>query len=58
MARQRGDAKYIVARKSKKLYMVDPFFVEVQSITTAARQKLYLRSARCRNHEGEESINR
>ena len=42
MARQRGDAKYIVARKSKKLYMVDPFFVEVQSITTAARQKLYL----------------
>ncbi len=42
MARQRGDSKYIVARKSKKLYMVDPFFVEVQSITTEAKQRLYL----------------
>ena len=42
MGRQRGDSKYIVARKSKKLYMRNPFYVEVQSITTEAKQKLYL----------------
>ena len=34
--------KYIVARKSVKLYMTDPIEVEVKSITTAAQQKLYL----------------
>ena len=42
MARQAGDAKYILARKGPKLYMRDIFEVSVQSITTAKEQKLYL----------------
>ena len=42
MARQHGDAKYILARKGPKLYMRDIFSVTVNSITTAKEQKLYL----------------
>lgn len=42
MARQAGDSKYILARKSVKLYMRDPFEVVVHSITTAKEQRLYL----------------
>ena len=42
MARQHGDAKYILARKGPKLYMRDVFSVTVNSITTAKEQKLYL----------------
>ena len=42
MARQHGDAKYILARKGPKLYMRDIFSVTVNSITTAREQKLYL----------------
>ena len=42
MARQAGDAKYILARKGPKLYMRDIFSVSVHSITTAKEQKLYL----------------
>ena len=42
MARQHGDAKWLLARKGPKLYMQDIFGVEVKSITTAAVQKLYL----------------
>ena len=42
MARQAGDAKYILARKGPKLYMRDIFSVAVNSITTAKEQKLYL----------------
>lgn len=45
MARQHGDAKYILARKGPKLYMRDIFSVSVQSITTAKEQKLYLDGA-------------
>ncbi|WP_303824583.1 phosphoribosyltransferase family protein [Ruminococcus flavefaciens] len=41
MARQSGK-KYVVARKSVKLYMTDPISVSVKSITTAAEQTLYL----------------
>ena len=41
MARQ-SSKKYIVARKSKKLYMRNPIHVEVKSITTARLQDLYL----------------
>lgn len=41
MSRQSGK-NYIVARKSVKLYMTNPISVEVQSITTAARQTLFL----------------
>ena len=42
MARQHGDAKYMVARKATKLYMTDVFGVEVRSITTDRVQHLYI----------------
>lgn len=42
MAAQAGMNKYILARKAPKLYMKDPVAVEVKSITTTARQTLYL----------------
>ena len=42
MARQAGDAKYILARKAPKLYMTDVFSSSVRSITTAKEQTLYL----------------
>lgn len=41
MSRQSGK-KYILARKSVKLYMTDPIGVEVKSITTGNKQVLYL----------------
>lgn len=43
MARQSGK-RYIVARKSVKLYMKNPIGIDVKSITTAANQMLYLDS--------------
>lgn len=42
MARQSGENKYIVARKMQKLYMENVFSCEVNSITTAKKQTLYL----------------
>lgn len=42
MARQAGVNKYLLARKMAKLYMKDVFSVELQSITTAKRQKLFI----------------
>lgn len=42
MARQKGDKKYILARKSIKIYMDDPFSATVRSITTSKTQTLYL----------------
>lgn len=42
MAKQTGNNNYIVARKSKKLYMSNIFSCEVYSITTAQKQTLYL----------------
>lgn len=42
MARQAGDAKYMLARKGPKLYMRDIFSVSVHSISTAKEQRLYL----------------
>ena len=42
MARQAGQNKYLLARKSAKLYMRNVFSVEVQSITTKGTQRLYL----------------
>lgn len=42
MARQAGSNQYIVARKMQKLYMSDTFSCEVNSITTAKKQTLYL----------------
>lgn len=40
MARQEGNSRYLLARKSAKLYMKDVFSVEVNSITTAKKQTL------------------
>ena len=45
MARQAGNAKYILARKAPKLYMRGVFEVNVRSITTAKEQRLYLDGA-------------
>lgn len=42
MARLDGNRRYILARKSPKLYMQHPIHVTVRSITTAAEQTLYL----------------
>ena len=42
MARQHGDAHWLVARKSVKLYMNNVVCTVVKSITTAATQTLYL----------------
>ena len=42
MARQAGDARHFIARKQTKLYMGKAISVDVQSITTAGIQKLYL----------------
>ncbi|NCB73651.1 MAG: adenine phosphoribosyltransferase [Clostridia bacterium] len=42
MARQSGENKYFLARKSPKLYMTGVFEVEVKSITTDKVQKLVL----------------
>lgn len=45
MARQTGQNKYFLARKSPKLYMTGVFEVEVKSITTERVQKLVLDKA-------------
>ena len=45
MAKQHNDDRFMVARKSPKLYMTGVFEVDVRSITTARRQKLYLDTA-------------
>ena len=45
MARQSGAKKYFLARKGPKLYMTGVFAVEVQSISTAKSQTLYLDTA-------------
>ena len=42
MCRESGNNRYVLARKSVKLYMKDVFSVEVRSITTDHVQKLYL----------------
>ena len=48
MARQHGDSNYIIARKGTKVYMHNVISAEVNSITTAHPQVLYL---------GEDEIN-
>ncbi len=42
MARQSGVNTYVLARKAKKLYMSNIFSCEVNSITTAKKQTLYI----------------
>jgi len=45
MVRQKGESKYVVARKVTKLYMKEVFSIEVQSITTKKMQTLYIDTA-------------
>ena len=45
MARLAGNQKYMLARKSPKLYMTGVMEVNVQSITTAKEQHLFLDTA-------------
>ncbi len=42
MARQSGRNEYMLARKSRKAYMSNPFSVEDKSITTAGTQSLFM----------------
>lgn len=42
IARQMGENKYLIARKTVKVYMPKPVGVEVHSITTQKRQTLYI----------------
>ena len=42
MCRQSGKNRYVLARKSVKLYMKEVVKCETQSITTSARQTLYI----------------
>ncbi|MGN1094935.1 MAG: phosphoribosyltransferase family protein [Eubacteriales bacterium] len=42
MARQSGENTYLIARKAPKLYMTNTFSCEVNSITTAKKQTLYI----------------
>ncbi len=53
MARQAGDAKYILARKGPKLYMQDIMEVSVKSITTAKEQHLFLDGSDAKLMEGK-----
>ena len=55
MARQLG-IKYIVARKSTKLYMKNPIAVNVKSITTANLQTLYLDSTEAEYLKGKKVL--
>lgn len=56
MARLNGNQKYFLARKNPKLYMTGVFEVNVQSITTAKEQKLYLDSADAAEIQGKKIL--
>ena len=56
MARQAGDAKYILARKAPKLYMTEVFSSTVKSITTAKEQTLYLDGADAQLMKGKKIL--
>ena len=53
MAKQSGRNDYFVIRKAPKLYMDGVFETEVQSITTKARQKLYMDGADAKKMNGK-----
>ena len=56
MARLHKDSRYMVARKGAKLYMNGVFEVDVRSITTAKRQKLYLDMADAKLLKGKKIL--
>ena len=53
MAKQSGRNDYFLVRKAPKLYMDGVFEVEVQSITTEGKQKLYMDAADARKLKGK-----
>ena len=53
MAKQSGRNEYFLVRKAPKLYMDGVFETEVQSITTAAKQKLYMDGADAKKMNGK-----
>ena len=53
MARQSGRNDYFLVRKNKKAYMDGVFEVEVNSITTAGTQKLYMDGADAKKMNGK-----
>ena len=55
IARQAG-TKYVVGRKSTKLYMVNPIKVNVKSITTEKEQVLYLSEDDCNLLNGKKVL--
>ena len=51
--RKKKRVKYVVVRKTKKVYMKLPYYATIRSITTGTRQKLYIDRndiAKLRNH--------
>jgi len=42
LARLLGQEDYVVLRKARKLYMLDPMVMDVKSVTTAAPQQFFL----------------
>ena len=53
MAKQSGRNEYLLVRKAPKLYMDGFFETEVQSITTAVKQKLYMDGADAKKMRGK-----
>ncbi|MEG0778655.1 MAG: phosphoribosyltransferase family protein [Oscillospiraceae bacterium] len=53
MARQSGENKYFLARKSPKLYMTGVFEVEVKSTTTEKTQRIVLDTADAEQMRGK-----
>jgi Adenine/guanine phosphoribosyltransferases and related PRPP-binding proteins len=56
MARLNGNERYVLARKSHKLYMRDVFHVEVRSITTDHKQVLFLDGADAARMKGKRVV--
>ena len=56
MARQTGEKRYVLARKSVKLYMKDVRRVDVTSITTANPQTLYVDGADAEYMKGKRVV--
>lgn len=56
MARLSGKGRYVLARKSVKLYMSNVMKCEVQSITTTGKQTLYLDGADAEYLQGKKVL--
>ena len=56
MARLNGNERYVLARKSPKLYMRNVFSAEVRSITTDHKQTLYLDGADAEYMKGKRVV--